>query len=793
MQTLSRLAVHPGRLVRAGPTVPLAGFLLLVATLGAGGATAASDPTPARVVRVGAYSNGPLVFRDVAGKVEGLFPDLPAAADRRVAVDRAGVCLRLEGLMSRWIGRWTERGRAEWLPWLLWGAVFLALTTGGALLVAFTFRRRLAVRTTELARMNSLLRMILDTIPVCVFWEDREARLMGCNRAYAERLGLDDPKAAIGKPAADLGLNEDLEKRRRDDLEVMEKRQAVFREEELQDLPDGRRRIVRTSKAPLTDGSGRVIGLVGAFEDVTEKRRNELERLRLMAAIEHAAEVIMVTDAHGTIEYVNPAFSEVTGYQPHEAVGRNPRFLKSDKQDDVFYTNLWQTITSGKVWRGRLVNRRKDARLYHTAATISPVFDESGTILNFVAVERDVTREVDLEQQIHESQRLEVVGQLAGGMAHDFRNILQAQMGLLEFAREDAGAETQAVRDIDEALACARRAADLTHKLLAFSRRQILKIETLDVNAVLADFIQMVRRLIPEDIKVQLVPGRVGTVNADRVQLEQVLLNLALNARDAMPEGGILSLKTETVHLDEEYRKAHPWAVPGRYVLISVADTGFGMEEDTLARVFEPFFTTKAVGRGTGLGLAMVYGIVRQHDGMVRVHSEPGKGATFNVYLPEAEQRAAEGNADRPGPAPGGSEGILVVEDDAGVRRALQGMLRRAGYRLFVASNGAEACELIESHRDEIAMAIVDVVMPGMGGREVYRRLKHAKPELRVLFSTGYSEGAIHTRFILDEGLELFQKPYDGQALLRKVRSMLDESRSTHRGPPTAPLQHSGE
>ncbi|NOY80274.1 MAG: PAS domain S-box protein [Kiritimatiellaeota bacterium] len=626
-----------------------------------------------------------------------------------------------------------------------------------------------------LAEANRMLRLILDTIPARVFWKDRNSVYLGCNRSFAQDIGLNDPREVPGKTDAQIVTTEDADSYLRDDQWVMEHRAPKLRYVERYTDPGGRIRILRTSKVPLVDADGQVIGVLGTYEDITREKELEIGHRRLTAGIHQAAEAVVIANAAGDIEYVNPAFEKITGYPRAEVVGRNPRILKSDRHSPEFYKALWETITAGKVWRGRFVNRRKDGSLYSEDAAISPVTDDAGAIVNFVKIARDVTHELELETQLEQARRLEAIGRLAGGIAHDFNNILQAQIGFLEFIADEAPANGRLQEDLEEARKCAGKAADLTRQLLAFSRRQVLKPEHLDLNEVLSDSLSMLRRLIPENIGIEFIPAkRLGTVYADRVQIAQVVMNLCANARDAMPDGGSMTIETENVRIDPEYCRSHSWAKPGRYVLFSVTDTGTGMSSETLEHVFEPFYTTKEVGKGTGLGLATVYGIVRQHEGMINVYSESGKGTLFKVYLPESERRAVEVGRELPGPTVGGKETILVVEDDDGVRRTAERILERAGYTVYTARDGAEALGLFADHSQDIALALLDVVMPGLGGREVYERFRAINPRLRVLFSSGYSENAIHTRFILDRGLQLLRKPYDRKTLLRYVREVLD-------------------
>ena len=540
------------------------------------------------------------------------------------------------------------------------------------------------------------------------------------------------------------------------------------------ELPDGTWVDLRV--IPLLDSGGGVELFMEWVRDVTVRKRTEAERERLSLAIEQAAEIVVITGRDGTIQYVNPAFERITGYSREEAIGQTPRILKSGEHDAAFYAALWSTLAAGQVWQGRFINRRKDGALYSEESTISPIFDAQGKVTNYVGVKRDITRELDLEQQYRHAQKMEAIGQLTGGVAHDFNNLLQVINGGTEMALGDLPGGHPAAEILAQVGEAGGRAARLVSQLLAFSRRQIIHPEVLDLNTVVAELLKMLRRVIGEHIHLEWLPGRhLGAVHADRTMMEQVLMNLCVNARDAMPGGGSLTLESQNVRFDSDYCASHAWAEPGRYVLLSVTDTGVGMDEETLEHVFEPFFTTKEEGRGTGLGLATVYGIVRQHDGMVIAYSEPGHGTTFKVYLPICESDADAVGTLIEGPAVGGSETILLAEDDAMVRDLAVRFLENAGYTVLVAEDGRQAMTLFQEHAGQVDMALLDVVMPAMGGREACEKMRAVQPDLPVLFCSGYSENAIHSNFVLKEGLVLLQKPYARAELLRAVRAVLDK------------------
>jgi len=513
---------------------------------------------------------------------------------------------------------------------------------------------------------------------------------------------------------------------------------------------------------------------VAVFSDITARKRAEADRDRVLSALQQAAEPVLITDAAGAIEYVNPAFEAVTGWTAKEAVGQNPRILRSGHQSDAFYRAMWETLLAGEVWRGRMVNTRKDGRLITIEATISPVRDARGKVMHYVAVQRDITREIDLEQQIIEAQKLESLGRLAGGVAHDFNNLLAVIMNCTEFVLEALDPNDPSHADLEESRNAAVRAAALVRQLLAFSRRQILQPALVDVSVVVASVASMLGRVLGEDVKLLLETATaLPKVRVDPGQLEQVLMNLAVNARDAMPRGGTLTIATDEM----EIAASDATPNPGRYVRLTMRDSGFGMDEATLARIFEPFFTTKAPGRGTGLGLSTVYGIVKQSGGHVLVRSEPGAGTTFEILLPVAVGNPRSFVPSRMPKRTIGSETILVVEDEEQVRRITRRILEASGYVVLTAASGEDALDVCTKHEGTIHLLVTDVVLPGMSGRELANRIAHLRPETALLYMSGYTNDAISDHGVLDEGTHLLPKPFDVVSLTTKVREVLDFGR----------------
>jgi PAS domain S-box-containing protein len=497
---------------------------------------------------------------------------------------------------------------------------------------------------------------------------------------------------------------------------------------------------------------------------------------RLSTAIEQAAESVIITDAQGAILYVNPAFERITGYSRGEAIGQNLDFLKSETQDATSYEELWATVRAGKVWQGRFVSRRRDGTLFTEEATISPVRNQDRVVTNYVALKRDVTRELYLEEQYRQAQKMEAIGQLTAGIAHDFNNLLTAINGFATLVQSEFSSDDPAQELIDKVLASGRRAADLVRQLLAFSRRQIIAPQVLNLNDVVADMDKLLRRIIGEHIELRsvLAPDLVP-VKADPAQLEQIIVNLAVNARDAMTDGGKLTIETANVALDEDYTASHVDVQPGDYVLLAISDTGFGISEAAKPHIFEPFFTTKERGKGTGLGLATVYGIVKQSGGNIWFYSEEGVGTTFKVYLPQATEAASEWRkpmTERQ--IPTGHETVLLVEDDDDVRDLARLVLKGQGYTVLEACDGQQAAQISALHGGPIHLLLTDVVMPGTNGNAVASQMSQAHPDMKTLFMSGYPDEAIAHHGVLEPEVAFLQKPFRPADLARKVRTVLD-------------------
>jgi len=515
-----------------------------------------------------------------------------------------------------------------------------------------------------------------------------------------------------------------------------------------------------------------------------ERRKVEADRERLTKAIEQSGEIFMITDASSEILYVNAAFEQTTGYTRSEILGETPCLLKSGKQDAAFYREMWKILTAGKTWEGRLVNRKKNGELYTESATISQVLNADGKIEHYIAVMRDITEQLRLErekerieEQYRQTQRVEAVGRLAGGVAHDLNNLLTPILLYAEMLLEEMTDEDERTASVQEIFEAGTRARNLVTQLLAFSRKQNLEYTLVDLNRTVRNFSRLLRRTIREDIQIVADPGPVDRyIRADEGQIEQVIMNLAVNAQDAMPSGGELTLRTRLVALDQTFTKEIHEMEPGNYVLLEVADTGVGMDEKIQQRIFEPFFSTKGES-GTGLGLATVYGIVKQHGGSIWVESEPGVGSTFTVYLPADREIDSDSEPQQEKPSRRtGSETILLVEDNAQVRKITCSILERQGYRILNAENGHKALELLKQHAGQVHLLLTDVVMPEMNGRQLYQQAVEIQPHLKVLYMSGYTDDVIAYQGILEEGISFIQKPFSVEALADSVRSAIEKA-----------------
>ncbi|MEN8151507.1 MAG: PAS domain S-box protein [Planctomycetota bacterium] len=529
-----------------------------------------------------------------------------------------------------------------------------------------------------------------------------------------------------------------------------------------------------------TEWSGSTISVLRILADIAAnafaRRQAEEERLRLATAAQQTAESVLITDDEGRIQYVNPAFERATGQLRKEVVGQTLRDLYGEVEGGALYHSLWARLTENHTWAGRVSRLRADGSALEEDVSITAIHDVHGQMLGYVVVGRDVTEQMRMEALLRQSQKMEAIGQLAGGVAHDFNNLLQAIKGYTALSRSVLDPGDQVHSYLAEVERASDRAGDLVRQLLTFSRHEAMKSEYLSVADVVAGVMKMLRRLIGEHLDLEIRSGSDSDlVFGDRGQIEQIIMNLCVNARDAMPDHGRITIETGVVSLDASHLEEHSWAKPGRFSCLTVSDTGCGMSEEVRERIFEPFYTTKGVGEGTGLGLATVYAIVERHEGLLRVESKPGQGTTFRIFLPVREPAPSEAeDEDLDEIAGGGTETILIAEDDRQVRKLAAQVLSGAGYRVIEASDGDEAIRLFHRHERSIDLALLDVVMPGCSGREVHDQIVRLRPQTSVLFSSGYSFNALSSGQVPEDGFDVITKPYKPGALLRRVREVLE-------------------
>jgi len=514
-------------------------------------------------------------------------------------------------------------------------------------------------------------------------------------------------------------------------------------------------------------------------------QKSAMNRLReqgawLRVTLSSIADGVIATGLNGEVNFINPTAAAMTGCTAPQVAGSpiDKVFQIVNKEsNEVLETPTLRVIREGATIETRsdviLISRDETRRPIDYRA--APIVDDAGKMTGAVLIFRDLTERARLQDQLRQSQKMEAIGRLAGGIAHDFNNLLTVILGYCSLASNRPGIIGDLREDLKEITQAGERASVLVGQLLAFSRKQVLQLRVLDLNEVIIGTRQMLRRVIGEDIVLSSnTRPELGHVLADAGQIEQIILNLAVNARDAMPKGGRITIETENVELDNGYARTHSEVVPGRHVLLAVSDTGLGMDAETQAHIFEPFFTTKEIGKGTGLGLSTVYGIVKQSGGHIWLYSEPGKGTTFKVYFPRVDEPIGS-NKQVPAPVESlhGTETVLLAEDEATVRELTGSILERFGYNVLVAASGPEAI-LAARQADNIALLITDVVMPQMSGRELAAALASDAPHMRILYLSGYTENAIVHHGVLDEGVAFLPKPFTPEGLARKVREVLD-------------------
>ncbi|MGM0492526.1 MAG: transporter substrate-binding domain-containing protein [Armatimonadota bacterium] len=688
-------------------------------------------------------------------------------------VEESGEYRRIQ---SRWMGVYEDE--ALTIAEVARGVAFVIVPLFVLLLLfalwSWSLRRRVAVRTDELRRSEQLLTTIIDAIPAPVFYKDVEGAYLGCNRAFAEFVGL--PKEEIvGRDVFDIAPRPMAEVYDGADRALLQGGQPQVYEDAIR-AGDGTRRQVVFHKAAFRGQDGEVAGIVGAILDITARKRAEEELREFKAIFDNANFGAVIADEGGRVLYVNAYHAGLHGYESEELIGRSLEVFHAEEERERVEALREALLEDGSFEATEIWHVDRDGATFPMLATGLLIHDGEDGSPRLAVTAIEISELKATQEQLQRAQRLEAIGRLAGGVAHDFNNMLLVIIGRVQMMMGDEATSEPVREGLEEIDRAAKRSADLTRQLLAFASRQTVSPRALDLNETVESMLTLLRRLIGEEIEIEWLPQKgLWTVKMDPAQVDQVLANLCVNARDAIDGAGKVTIETATRSFGEGYCAAHPDAEPGQYVMLAVSDDGRGMDEETVSRVFEPFFTTKGVGEGTGLGLATVHGIVRQSGGFVNVYSEPGVGTTFRIYIPRHEGEVSEEGGEAGEDAPRGrGEVVLLVEDDSSILRVGQAMLEQQGYEVLVAGEAEEALELAEGRGRRIDLLVTDVVMPTMNGRELAERLQGSRPDLRVLYMSGYTANVIAHQGVLEEGLHFMQKPFSVEEMARNVRAALD-------------------
>ncbi len=690
--------------------------------------------------------------------------ELPALRAKFPSADEPGEVVRAEYRIRRKDGtwRWVEGAARNMLA----DPSINALVIGVRDIEERKSAEKLLVESEE--RYRLLVRNSPDSIVVIT-----DGRFAYLNPAALEPMHASSVDELLGKPILDyvhpdsreevaLRIKQMIEEQK--GLPLLEAKLVAF---------DGSPIEVEIRSAPVTYlGKPSVQSVI---RNITDRKRVE-QQLRLQSvALNTAANGIVITDKEGGIVWANPAFQSLTGFSPEEAFGKNLRdLIRSGKQNREFYRQMWGTILAGNVWQGEIVNKKKDGTFYTEEMTIAPVREGEGEITHFVAVKQDITVKKSLQEQLLQSQKLESIGQLAGGVAHDYNNILGVVIGYAELLKSQLAFDFEALRSVEAILNAAGRGADLTRQLLAFARKEMISPKVVNINSSVADIEKMLRSIIGENISLIFEPGKdLWNAKIDPSQFDQVLVNLAANSRDAIKGVGTIAIRTANVSIDGEWANRLSVIPEGDFVKISFSDTGEGMDQETVGRVFEPFFTTKAKGHGTGLGLATVYGIVKQNNGSIDVCSKEGEGTTFDIYLPRHHGSAENNRNVQPDLSARGFETILVVEDQVDMLELTKASLEKYGYRVLTALDPSEALRQCKTFTGTIHLMLTDVIMPGMSGRSLSESVRKLCPNIKVIFMSGYTANELAPEGVLAEGVEFIQKPFTPSALAKKIGDVL--------------------
>ncbi|NWF36318.1 PAS domain S-box protein [Mariprofundus sp. KV] len=656
-------------------------------------------------------------------------------------------------------------------------SLLLASIISGLLARAIS-SRKIAEATAHQAdlRMKEAVRTALDGIITI----DHDDLIVSLNRSAETIFGISSSEV-IGKCLSETIMPERFrEMHRKGMARYLEDRESLLlgrRMEAIARHSDGHEFPIELS---ITVIEGEAQPLFTAFiRDLTEQKKADDKIRKLSRAIEQAGESIIITDHQGSIEYVNPAFCDITGYQSDEIIGQNPRILNSGEQNRRFYQEMWRTIKAGENWQGRIVDRRKDGSVFPAILNISPIFDENNNITHFIGLQQNLQEYEELEERFQQAQKMEAIGTLVGGIAHDFNNTLAGIIGNLYLIKRKVSDQPTVVSRVETIETLASRASEMIQQLMAFSRRSVINMQQINLPPFIKETAKLHEVSIPENIKLELtIKEEAMYIHADANQLQQMLFNLVNNARDALDDidSPVISLSLKRYIADNKFQERHPETEIMEFALISVADNGAGIEAENLEHIFEPFFTTKAVGQGTGLGLSMVYGAVQAHGGCIEVDSRKGKGTCFNIYLPLLSsniEETATSSLYVTEIMDGEGETILLVDDDTLLVNTVREILEDMKYNIITASNGREAIDAFIAHRHEIKLIIMDVVMPQLGGVEALLEIRKVEPAIPCIFTTGYDRSKVLEQHGMANVESVLTKPYEVFDLARLVNEKL--------------------
>jgi len=626
----------------------------------------------------------------------------------------------------------------------------------------------------RLVEQQALLYCLIDSIPDPIYVKDSRGFYLGCNSAYARFIGT-EPDEIFSRAASDVLPVEQAQQTHMEDLRVLANGESFETEGWVTDS-EGKQVYHNTVKIPYLESAAGSTGMIGISRDLTKRIEMEQEVKRLAVAVEQSTESIMITNVDGVILYVNSAFETTSGYSSEEVLGQHPDLLKSDKHDDAFFSKLWDTIAAGKTWEGEMTNRKKDGNLYVEEVVIYPIRNDSDEVMNYVSISRDITQEMEIEKHLRQQQKMNAIGELAGGVSHDFNNILTAILGYVALCMNSVDEESKTYGYLKEIVKAGDRATKLVRQILTFSRQEEQEFHSLELQHVIEDSVSMVQTTMKKSILVEKdIDAECGAILGDTTQLQQVMVNLCTNASHALggKEGsGTLSVSLKPVEINEQ--KSEELAVdldPGSYACVTVADTGCGMPPEVLERIFEPYFTTKKKGEGTGFGLSIVHGIVRKHRGIINAVSEEGVGTTFTMYFPlllsESEQNKRDAKEIS---AQVGFGRILFVDDDETVLSMGREILESFGYSVVTGTNGRRALDTFEQNPSGYDVLVTDYSMPEMNGHELIRHVLKIRPDIPAILCSGYME-KIEGENLKELGHAAFlAKPLDWRELSRTIQ-----------------------